>query len=141
VFTLDASVFVGAFVGGQYGSPMADQLLDAVERRAIALVEPTLLVVEVAASVARVTGDEVAAAEIRELLLLNSVWRWLSLTPRLARDSAEIAARARLRAADSVYAAVARRAKTTLVTIDREQLTRLAGIVPVVTPNDALSMV
>lgn len=49
-----------------------------------------------------------------------------------------LAATARLRGADAVYAAVAERYHTTLITLDRQQLERLAPIVRVLCPADAL---
>jgi predicted nucleic acid-binding protein len=49
----------------------------------------------------------------------------ISLDENLARLSAETAAKYKLRGSDSVYAAVALRFGTRLVTLDHEQLERL----------------
>ena len=51
----------------------------------------------------------------------------------LANDSADIAARYRLRGADAIYVAVAHIASSTLVTLDNEQRDRAADLVPTMT--------
>ena len=57
----------------------------------------------------------------------------------LAGAAADIAAQHRLRGSDAVYAAVALRFGATLVTLDREHLTRLNTLLPVRTPAQALA--
>ena len=52
----------------------------------------------------------------------------------LARLAAQTAAKYKLRGSDAVYAAVALRFGTQLVTLDREQLERLAPALPVSAP-------
>jgi predicted nucleic acid-binding protein len=44
----------------------------------------------------------------------------------------------RLRGADAVYAAIARRYATTLVTRDEQQRQRASDVVPCLTPQEAL---
>jgi predicted nucleic acid-binding protein len=56
-----------------------------------------------------------------------------------SEETAKLAATSRLRGADAVYAAVAQRHKTVLVTRDRQQLERLASVIPTQTPEDFLS--
>ena len=56
----------------------------------------------------------------------------------MAMLSARLAAHYRLRGADAVYAAVAQRAEATLITADRQQLERLEGAVPILSPVQAL---
>ena len=63
----------------------------------------------------------------------------IPLDELLAVSAAELAARYRLRGADAVYAAVAQRHQTVLVTNDRQQLERLAIVLPVMPPAQALS--
>ncbi len=54
----------------------------------------------------------------------------------LAWLAMEIAARYRLRGSDAVYAAVALHFGADLVTLDREQLSRLEGVAPVREPGE-----
>ncbi len=67
--------------------------------------------------------------------------RLIFLSRALALAAANLAALHRLRGADAVYAAVAQQYGTTLISLDGEHLRRLAGIVPVLTPADALATV
>ena len=57
----------------------------------------------------------------------------------VARQASELAAIHRLRGADSLYLAIARRYATTLVTRDEEQRSRCSGVVTCQTPEEALS--
>ncbi|HWQ15191.1 MAG TPA: PIN domain-containing protein [Roseiflexaceae bacterium] len=57
----------------------------------------------------------------------------------LAQHAATLAAAHPLRGADAVYAAVAHHFGATLVSRDREHLTRLPAVVPVLHPTDALA--
>ena len=63
---------------------------------------------------------------------------FMNLSAALARQAMLLAAAQRLRGADAVYAALARRRNTTLVTRDAEHLTRLTTIVVVQTPEQVL---
>jgi len=63
---------------------------------------------------------------------------WITLDDSLTEEAIQLATEHRLRGADAVYAAVARRHGTTLVTWDRQQLNRLQSILPVLTPTKAL---
>ncbi|MCS6844265.1 MAG: PIN domain-containing protein [Caldilineales bacterium] len=63
---------------------------------------------------------------------------FMALDEVLAQEALKLAAQHQLRGADAVYAAVALKAGCTLITLDREHLMRLRGVVPVVTPSDLL---
>ena len=60
------------------------------------------------------------------------------LDEALADRAAGLVARARLRGADAVYAAMAQQYGTTLVTLDRQQLGRLPPVVRTARPADVL---
>jgi predicted nucleic acid-binding protein len=62
----------------------------------------------------------------------------VSLTTTVARQAASLAATHRLRGADAVYVAVARRYGTTLISRDDEQRPRGATVVVCQTPEEAL---
>ncbi len=63
----------------------------------------------------------------------------VTLDDALIDEAAEIAADRALKGADAVYVAVARRHRSILVTLDREQRERAAALVAVMTPTAALS--
>ncbi len=62
----------------------------------------------------------------------------ISLDSSLAEQAAILATQHGLRGADSVYAAVAKKYDCILISLDKEHLTRLAGVVAVQRPEDAL---
>lgn len=134
-FCIDASALVGAFTPSEEAHLSCKALLREVRLSGAAIVLPTLAIVEIAAAIGRGQGKPdlgyAFAAEVRrypELTLIN-------LDESLAKSSAEIASRYRLRGSDAVYVAVARRFGATLVTLDREQQERAAALVPVQRPE------
>jgi predicted nucleic acid-binding protein len=76
------------------------------------------------AAVARKTGRATLAVEAGERVRRIPGVRWVVLDDVHAAEASRIAASCRLRAADAVYASVAVRAGTTLVTLDEEVLAR-----------------
>jgi predicted nucleic acid-binding protein len=61
------------------------------------------------------------------------------LDATLARQAAEVAAQCGLRGSDAVYAAVALRFGSTLVTLDRQQRERVDGVVSTRYPAEMLA--
>jgi predicted nucleic acid-binding protein len=100
---------------------------------------PTLLLEEIASAVARASNDAAGALQYVAATAALPHLTLGGLTPALARRAAELAATYRLRGADAVYLAVARRYATTLVSRDDEQLTRGTRVAVCLTPEQALS--
>ncbi|MEW5987107.1 MAG: type II toxin-antitoxin system VapC family toxin [Chloroflexota bacterium] len=138
MFTIDASVHVNALNPVEPGSAESQAFLDHVYRHLLPVFSPTLLLVELSASIARAfnnAGQGVAFAEAVHRLP-GTVW--VLLDELLAEEAARVAAQYRLRGADAVYAAVAQRYGTTLVTLHRQQLERLAPVLNVRRPAEAM---
>jgi predicted nucleic acid-binding protein len=135
---VDASVFINAVNPHEEGHRESLQVLSEIHARGIPIVVPTLLIPEIAAAVARATGDSAGALDYATAAAALPHLTLVSLTPVVARQSAELAASYRLRGADAVYVAVARRYGTTLVSRDGEQRTRATRAVPCQTPEEAL---
>lgn len=138
-FTLDASVVMNAFNPAEAGHAISFQLQTAIQSQAIPVFVPTLLLTEVAATIARVLGDTPGARDFVLRLSRLPYLRFASLTRPLALTAANLAAEYRLRGADAVYVAVARQFGTTLVTLDDQQRTRAATSVNTRTPAEALA--
>ena len=138
-YTLDASVFLNAFNPYEVGHEESRRLLARMQDEGVPIIVPTLLLPEVAAAVGRGRDDtDLArrfAAGLRKLPHLILV----PLDEALALQAADVAAQYRLRGSDAVYAAVALRFGSTLVTLDQEQRDRAAAIVPSRLPADALA--
>lgn len=138
-YTIDASVFVNAFNAHERGHAESLALLTRLHEQASPVILPTLAVVEMASAVARATGQEGLATEYAGAVAALPEVSLIPLTPAVARDAARLAAAHRLRGADAVYAAIARRYATTLVTRDEQQRDRASAAVACVTPEEALT--
>lgn len=137
-YTVDASVFVNAFNPHENGHAASLQILAAIQQRGDPVIVPTLLIPEVTAAVARATNDHAAALQFATATAALPHLTLVSLTTAVARQAAELAATHRLRGADAVYVAVARRYATTIISRDDEQRTRGAAVVTCLTPDEAL---
>lgn len=138
-YTVDASVFVNAFNPHEEGHAESLAILAAIQEGGDPVVVPTLLLPEVASAVARASADSAGALEYARATAALPQLTLVSLTPMMARQAAELATTYRLRGADAVYAAVAQRYGTALVSRDEEQRVRAAAIVNSQTPEEALS--
>lgn len=138
MYTVDASVHVSALNPAEAESAASQAFLARIEEHQLTLLSPTLLLVEVAAAVAGALGDSGRALALAAALrgLPNQIL--VPLDDALAGRAANLAATARLRGADAVYAAIAQQYGTTLVTLDRKQLERLPALVKTARPSDAL---
>jgi len=138
-YTIDASVFINAFNSHERGHAESLQILASIHERSDPIIVPTLLLVEIASAVARASNDSAGALQYATATAALPHLTLVGVTAALARRAAEFAASYRLRGADAVYLAVARRYATTLVSRDKEQLTRGARVAVCQTPEQALS--
>jgi predicted nucleic acid-binding protein len=139
VYTIDASVFLNAFNPYEAGHEESHRLLTQFQEQATPIIAPTLLLPEVAAAVSQGREDENLA---REFAIALSRLPHLVLVPldmALAQQATDLAARYRLRSSDAVYAAVALRFGSTLVTLDREQRERVAEVLTARYPAEVLA--
>ena len=141
MYTIDASVHISALNPTEAGSADSQAFLAQVQRQRVPLFCPTLLLVEVAAAIARVIDDAGRAVALAMELRGWPNQTLVSLDEPLADRAADLAATARLRGADAVYAAVAQQYGTVLVTLDRQQLERLPPVVKTARPADVLRAV
>jgi len=139
MYTIDASVHVSALNPAEMDSASSRAFLALVQREQMSLFCPTLLLVEVAAAVARALGDAGRAMALAAALRGWPNQVLVPLDEASAGRAADLAATAQLRGADAVYAAVAQQYGTTLVTLDRQQLERLQSVVRTARPGDVLS--
>lgn len=141
-FTIDASVHLNALHRSEVGSEASRQLLatlhQPVESSQYEIFVPTLLRVEVAASVARVLDDNEQALELAEAIWHLPHQFWIPLDDDLTREAQVLAANSRLRGADAVYAAVAQHFNAILITRDRQQLERVVEGSESTTPEEML---
>jgi predicted nucleic acid-binding protein len=87
----------------------------------------------------RASHDNAGALQYASATALLPHLTLIPLTAATARQAAELAANHRLRGADAVYLAVARRYGTALVSRDEEQRTRGSAVAMCQTPEEALA--
>ena len=139
MYTIDASVHISALNPAEADSATSQAFLALVRQHRVPLFSPTLLLVEVAAAVARAFDDTDRAVALAEALRGLPNQTLVPLDEALADRAVALAATARLRGADAVYAAVAQQYGTTLITLDRQQLDRLPPLVHTALPANVLS--
>jgi predicted nucleic acid-binding protein len=139
IYTVDASVFLNAFNPYEAGHEDSERFLARLQEQAIPIIIPTLLVPEVAAAISRGRDDEELAGEFVIALGQLPHLMMVPLDATLAYQAANVAAKHRLRGSDAVYAAVALRFGSTLVTLDREQRQRVASVLVSRYPSEILA--
>ena len=138
MFTIDASIHLNAVNPTEEGSAESQAFLQQLRDQSCPTFSPTLLLVEVATAVARARNDANRGIAIARAIRGIPSQVWVPLDDALADDAAQLGAYHHLRGADAVYAAVAQRHGTTLITLDRQQLERLSSAMTVLTPAQAL---
>ncbi len=139
VYTVDASVFLNAFNPYEAGHEESRRLLTLLQEQAAPIIVPTLLLPEVAAAIGRGRQDADLAREFTTALSHLPHLVMIPLDVTLAQQAADVAAQHRLRGSDAVYAVVALRFGSTLITLDREQRERVADVLPARYPAEMLT--
>ena len=139
IFTVDASVFVSAYNDYEIGHDESHQFLELLRARGLPLIEPMLLLPEVTAAIARVYQDAELATSVATNVKALPHITLVPMNEAIVDIAINVAAHQRLRGSDAVYAAVARRYNTTLVTLDQEQYARVGSVVTAQTPGEAVA--
>jgi predicted nucleic acid-binding protein len=132
--TVDASVFINALSPDEDGSDKSAEFMSLLKREGVVLIQPTLFIPEVVASIARKQHSTDIAREILHELGKFPKLTLIDLDDDFADFASEVAANNRLRGSDAVYATVALRFGTELITLDKEQLDRLPKVLSVREP-------
>lgn len=140
--TLDASVHLAALNPHDAASASCRELLSRLHGEArdpsVSVVSPTLLIVEVAACVARTLDDPARASAVYRTLRGLSGQTMIPLSELLAEETSRLAAERGLSGSCAVYGAVAQLYGTTLVTLDEDQARKLSTVIGVRRPDEAL---
>jgi predicted nucleic acid-binding protein len=138
MFTVDTSVHINALNPAEEGSSDSQAFLEGLFGYPWPVYSPTVLLVEVAAAVARVFDDTERGLTVARAVRDLPGQIWVPLDKSLADEAGRLAAERRVRGADAIYAAVAHRYGSSLITWDRQQLERLQSTLPVLTPTEVL---
>ncbi|MDQ6694206.1 MAG: type II toxin-antitoxin system VapC family toxin [Chloroflexota bacterium] len=131
---IDASMWISLLLPHDVNNSLATSWLAQHSQSGGLLVAPSLLPVEVAGALSRITGHTQSAYEAANQLYQLPVVRIVHLDQVLINEAMRIAADHALRGADSIYVALAKKEGIPLVTFDKEQLTRPAAIIPTIRP-------
>jgi predicted nucleic acid-binding protein len=131
---IDTSVWISGLLPADPNHHIAVNWIDQYVQSGGILIGPTLLVIETAAGISRVSGQPILARRAASQLYGSPFFRIVPLDQKLVDETADTAADFRLRGADAVFVALARIEAIPLVTFDHEQLTRPASIIATVRP-------
>lgn len=132
--TIDASVFVSAFTPSEPGHQASKSFMLNVREQSIPIIVPVLVLPEISAAISQGQGKpELGKAFVQELRNFPNT-TFIDVNESVANLAVDIAANNRLRGSDAIYAAVALRFGTELVTLDKEQLDRLPKVLSVRSP-------
>ena len=132
--TVDASVFVSAFTPTETAHQASKAFMLSIRQQAAPIIVPVLVLPEISAALARGQNKpDLGKAFVQELKNFPNT-TFIDLDSSLADLAVEVAANHCLRGSDAVYAAVALRFGTQLITLDREQLERLPKVLDVRAP-------
>ena len=138
VYVVDASVWVSRLLGTDIHYEPSRLWLERQIDSDEALVIPAHALAEIGGVLARRTRDSAHANSIVSLIRQLPNTRLIPIDLELADLGAETASSLRLRGADAIYVALARRLGLPLITWDQEQLERGASQVATNDPREAL---
>lgn len=135
---VDASVWVSLLVPQDvHHAPSRDWLQQYTARGGV-LVEPALLLAEVAGAIARRTGQpELGRRSVAQVLAFPTL-RLAAVDRQLGQMAASLAAAHQLRGADAIYVALAHQLTIPLVTWDAEQIARGQSVIQAGMPGARL---
>ena len=135
----DASVWVSRFLTGDAFHVASNLWLKQQITAGLPLLAPANLLAEVAGAVARRSGSSQLGYQAAQQVLRVPTLQLVSIGVDLGDFAAAVASTYRLRGADALYVAVARRLQVPLVSWDQEQVTRIKGFVEAYTPDSQSS--
>jgi predicted nucleic acid-binding protein len=129
--TIDSSVIVASLLEQEEEHSRASKIWgEVLAGRAVAIM-PYLILVEVVAAIRRRTGDKELALKIKkELLSINAV-NFTIIDPEAALEASDLAIETGMRGMDAIVVQTAREYGTSLVTLDKEMISRATGIVKI----------
>ena len=135
---VDASVWVARYVPTDtFHAPSAAWVRRQLRARRL-LIAPAILFPELAGSLARRLNDSAFSLRATRSVLRLRCTQLVPLDSDLSSEASQLAARLRLRGADSIYVALARRLGVQLVSWDSEQIARAGAVAPTGTQSERL---
>lgn len=139
MLTIDASVWVSAFDTTDSLHAAGREFLRQAQAQMLPIVVPSFVLVETGCALARRFRSAERGRRAAERLVVFPLVRLEPTDAFLEREALILGAQLRLRGADALYAAVAMRTGSTLITTDRELRQRTQGHLVALTPEEWLS--
>ena len=140
MYVVDASVWVSRFLPADIHHGPSYRWMSAQVAQGEPLAAPLLVLAEVAGAMVRRTRSSELGAQAVFLMQQLPNARLVPIDTELAQLGARLAAELRLRGADALYVALARRLGAPLVTWDQEQRERGGQLVTVLNLQDILAL-
>lgn len=137
MYTLDANVFVRDATPWTEHGAVSQALLAELRAQQIVLIEPMILLAEIAGPLSRLYHDPMRGRVYTSILIDLPQLQLVSIDAPLGQSAADLAADLGLRGMDAIYVAVAQAYGCTLVSLD-DDVQRAAHLLPVRTPAQAL---
>lgn len=131
---IDASVYVSIANEADRHHDLCIEWFESCLRQGAPMAAPSLLLVEVAAAIRRLTGSTKLAQRVLLELQETDLIEFFPLTAARSVAAADLAAEIGVRGADATYIALAAELNEVLVTLDRQQLERSKGVIDVTKP-------
>jgi predicted nucleic acid-binding protein len=129
MIVVDASVWVSMLVPQDANHEISRRWLMAQTEAAQRLIEPVLMLTEVAGAIARRTGSSEIARNAIDAVMQMPLLHIVTIDNRLGQEATSLAVNLHLRGADAIYVAVARQLGVPLASWDQEQLERARPVV------------
>lgn len=140
-YVIDASVFVAdALPWDRFHADSSALLLRLIALQHLILT-PTIMLAEVAASIARQTDDPATAQQYVLVLQQLPYFQLRDVDLALGYQALQVGVQQRIRGCDAIYVALAQLHGATLITLDQEQIQRKPIGLIVRTPGEELALV
>ena len=137
MYVVDASVWVSYFMQTEETHSASRDWVSQQTDAGTPILGPSHVLAEISGAVSRRTGREELGRVSSTVISRLPDFQLIPIDRELADVSASVAAGMKLKGADAVYVALALLMNSSLVTWDKEQLTRGAPIIETLTPAPA----
>ncbi len=131
---IDTSVWVSWLLPTDSNHTVARNWINQHIQNGGSFISPTMLVIETASSIARVTNRLTFATSAASQLYTIPFITLVPISQSLVDETVTVAAQYKLRGADAIFVALAKIRDIPLVSFDHEQLTRPANVIATIRP-------
>ena len=138
MYCLDASVILNSFFPKEIHHQYSSKLLKTIHSDGINIYLPEIILPEISSAIARGTNDSILAIEFIEQLMAVPTFNFIPIDREISFIAAELAAKYRLRGADSIYVATSKYFDVPLITLDQHQKEKANQCINVFTPKEII---